>query len=249
MAPSISNNMQGQTEKETPWPAGEGGEAESRFRWLVEFAQATGVPREMVAIRALQAQLGAYLQGVLIRCEGDAEHGPHRLRLEDPQCFNVPLRGVDDHKPLDDKVALIRTALVRTLTDVVHPREPRLVPLTAELTVQRVLEEGQLLHEERIASDVRDALQFQLLEDLSEKRTRVKVCAEKDCGTFFVRQHRQEYCSTSCRNRVNFRGWYARKKDKEQAGRDTPVEPAPAPGHPHPDQRTGAPTPKTKTAK
>ena len=248
MAPSISNNMQGQTEKETPWPAGEGGEAESRFRWLVEFAQATGVPREMVAIRALQAQLGAYLQGVLIRCEGDAEHEPHRLRLGDSPCLNVPLSGADDHKPLDEKVALIRTTLVRTITDVLHPREPRLVPLTAALTVQRVLEEGQL-REERIAGDIRDALQFRLLEDLSEKRARVKVCAEKDCGTFFVRQHRQEYCSTSCRNRANFRGWYARKKDKEKAGRDTPAGPSPVPQRPSPNQGSGTPTPKTKIAK
>ena len=197
--------------------------------------EATGVPREMAAIRALQAQLGAYLEGLLIRCEGDAEHEPHRLRLGDPSCFNIPLHGADDQKLLDEKVALIRTALLRTLTDVVQPREPRLVPLTAELTVRRVLEEGQL-SEERIASDIRDGLKFRLLEDLSERRVLLRVCAGKDCGKFFMRQHRQEYCSTSCRNRTNFRGWYARKKDKEQVGLNTPVEPSPAPGHPASNQ-------------
>ena len=235
MARAISNNLQGQTGRGTSRPAGEGKEAERRFRWLVEFVQAREVPREMAAIRALQAQLGAYLEGLLVRCEGDAEHEPHRLRLGDSPCFNVPLHGADDHKPLDEKVALIRTALLRTLTDVVHPREPRLVPLTAALTVQRVLEEGQL-REERIAGDVRDALQFRLLEDLFETRALLRACAGKDCERFFVRQHRQEYCSTSCRNRTNFRGWYARKKDKEQVGLNTPVEPSPAPGHPASNQ-------------
>ena len=249
MTRPTSNNMQGQTGRGTPRSADERKEADRRFRWLVEFAQATGVPREAVAIRLLHEQLGAYLEGLFIRCEGDgADHEPHRLRLGDPQCRELPLHGADNHKPLDEKVALIRTALLRTLTDVLFPREFPLVPLTAALTVQRVLEEGQL-REARIASDVRDALQFQMLEDLAEERGRVKVCARKDCETIFVRQHRQEYCSTPCRNRTNFRSWYGRKKDKEQAGRDTLVEPAPAPGHPHPDQRTGAPTPKTKTAK
>ena len=247
MTLSMSNNMQ--AEKETSRPAGEGKEADRRFRWLVEFAQTTGVPREAVAIRLLHEQLGAYLEGLFIRCEGDdADHEPHRLRLGDPQCPELPLRGADNHKPLDEKVALIRTALVRTLTDVLLPRESPLVPLTAALTVQRVLEEGQL-REERIASDVRDALQFRMLEDLAEERGRVKVCAGKDCGRFFVRQHRQEYCSTSCRNRTNFRSWYARKKDKEQVGLNTPVEPSPAPRHPSSTQRARTTKPKPKTAR
>ena len=248
MTPSISNNMQGQTGREASRPAGERKEAERRLRWLVEFAQATGVPREMAAIRALQAQLGAYLEGLLIRCEGDAEHEPHRLRLGDPSCFNIPLHGEDDQKLLDEKVALIRTALLRTLTDVLLPRESPLVPLTAELTVQRVLEEGQL-REARIASDVRDALQFRMLEDLAEERGQVKVCAGTDCGQFFVRQHRQEYCSTSCRNRTNFRSWYGRKKDKEQAKRDTPAGPSPQPRRPSSDRRPRTTKPKTKAAR
>ena len=238
--------MRGQTGRGTSRPAGEGKEAERRLRWLVEFAQATGVPRDLVAIRALQAQLGAYLEGLLIRCEGDgANHEPHRLKLGDPQCLNVPLHGPDDSKPLDEKVALIRTALLRTLTDVVHPREPRLVPLTAKLMVQRVLEEGQL-REEWIAGDVRDALQFRLLEDLFEKRALLRACAGKDCERFFVRQHRQEYCSMSCRNRTNFRGWYARKKDKKQAQRDTPAGPVSAPLRPSSNRKTRTPKPKMK---
>ena len=246
MTRPTSNNMQGQTGRGTPRSADERKEAERRFRWLVEFVQAREVPREMAAIRALQAQLGAYLEGLLVRCEGDAEHEPHRLRLGDSPCCNVPLSGADDQKPLDEKVALIRTALLRTLTDVVHPREPRLVPLTAELTVQRVLEEGQL-REERIAGDVRDALQFRLLEDLFETRALLRACAGKDCERFFVRQHRQEYCSTSCLIRTNFRGWYARKKDKEQDQPNTPMGPVAAPSSSNEQPRM--PKPKTKAAK
>ena len=247
MTLSMSNNMQ--AEKETSRPAGEGKEADRRFRWLVEFAQTTGVPREAVAIRLLHEQLGAYLEGLFIRCEGDgADHEPHRLRLGDPQCRELPLRGADNHKPLDEKVALIRTALLRTLTDVLLPRESPMVPLTAALTVQRVLEEGQL-REARIASDVRDALQFQMLEDLAEERGRVKVCAGTGCGQFFVRQHRQEYCSTSCRNRTNFRSWYGRKKDKEQAGRDTPAGPLLQPRRPSANQKTRTSKTKRKTAR
>ena len=247
MTLSMSNNMQ--AEKETSRPAGEGKEADRRFRWLVEFAQTTGVPREAVAIRLLHEQLGAYLEGLFIRCEGDdADHEPHRLRFGDPQCPELPLRGADNHKPLDEKVALIRTALVRTLTDVLLPRESPLVPLTAALTVQRVLEEGQL-REERIASDVRDALQFRMLEDLAEERGRVKVCAGKDCGRFFVRQHRQEYCSTSCRNRTNFRGWYARKKDKEKAELDTPTGLGSVPRRSSANQKPRTQTSKTKAVK
>ena len=241
--------MQGQTGRRTLWPTVEGGGVERRLRWLVKFAQATGVPREEVAIRKLQEQFGAYLEGLFIRCEGDnANHEPHRLRLGDSQCRELPLRGADNHKPLDEKVTLIRTALLRTLTDVLFPREFPLVPLTAALTVQRVLEEGQL-REARIASDVRDALQFQMLEDLAEERGRVKVCARKDCETIFVRQHRQEYCSTPCRNRTNFRSWYARKKDKKRARRDTPVGASPQPRRPSANRKTHTSKPKTKAAK
>ena len=250
MAQAISNNMKSKTGRRGFRHAIEGKEAERLLRWLVEFAQATGVPREVVAIRVLHAQLGAYLQGLVIRCEGDdGEHEPHQLILGDPQCPDeLPLRGADNDKPLDEKVALIRTALLRTLTDVLHPREEGLFPLTAELTVQRVLEKGQL-REERIAGDVRDALQFRLLEDLSERRALLRVCAGKDCGRFFVRQHRQDYCSASCRNRTNFRGWYERKKDKEKAELDTPTGLGSVPRRSSANQKPRTQTSRTKAAK
>ena len=139
------------------------------------------------------------------------------------------MRGQDDRNPLDDKLALIRTALRRDLKAFLHP-DSLAVPITAEVTVRDSWnEDGQhQLQREWITDDVREGLRFRLLEDLAQADGLLRACARDGCGKIFVRHYRQEFCSTSCRNRTNVRKHYQRSKDKRGvAGRQSGTEEPP----------------------
>jgi hypothetical protein len=126
------------------------------------------------------------------------------------------MRGADDQKPLDDKLALIRAALRRDLKTFLHAGSPA-VPITAEVTVRYSWDASSpdQLQRNWITDDVREGLRFRLLEDLPEAKGLLRECAREGCGKIFVRRYRQEFCSTSCRNRTNVRKHYERNKDKK----------------------------------
>jgi hypothetical protein len=126
------------------------------------------------------------------------------------------MQGEDDQKPLNDKLALIQTALQRVLKTFLHPDSPA-VPVTAEVTVRYSVtnEAGRPdLQRNWITDDVRKGLRFRLLEDLARAQGLLRECAREGCGKIFVRHYRQEYCSPSCRNRTNVRKSYQRSKEK-----------------------------------
>ena len=192
--------------REAP-PASLGTDPERRLHWLVGFAQETEAPDTAVAIRTVHHQLGAYLGGLRIRCAGTDHGGPHVMEVGDPLLADeLPMTGEDNQKPLDDKLALIRTGLRRVLKECLAlPTD--LMPLTAEVAVQRSLD-GKQVREQLIAADVREGIKFRLLEDLAQAGALLRQCPATGCTKIFVRRFRQEFCTTACRNRTNFRKWY-----------------------------------------
>lgn len=188
-------------------PASLGTDPEHRLQWLVGFAQETEAPDTAVTIRTLHQQVGAYLGGLRIRCTGTGHDGPHVMEVGNPLLADeLPMAGEDDQKPLDEKLALIRTGLRRVLKEyLTSPAGP--VPLTAEIAVQRTLDGGQV-REHLIAADVREGIKFRLMEDLAQAGALLRQCPATGCTKVFVRRYRQEFCTTACRNRTNFRKWY-----------------------------------------
>ena len=184
-----------------------GTDPERQLQWLVGFAQETEAPDTAVAIRTLHHQVGAYLDGLHIRCVGTEHGGPHVMEVGDSLLPDeLPMAGDDDQKPLDEKLALIRTGLRRVLKEcLTSPAGP--VPLTAEIAVQRILDGGQV-RERWVAADVREGIKFRLLEDLAKAGALLRQCPAIGCTKVFVRRYRQEFCTTACRNRTNFRKWY-----------------------------------------
>ena len=184
-----------------------GTDPERRLQWLVGFAQETEAPDMPVAIRTLHQQVGAYLDGLRIRCVGTGHGGPHVMEVGDSLLPDeLSMVGDDDQKPLDEKLALIRTGLRRVLKEcLTSPAGP--VPLTAEIAVQRILDGGQV-RERWVAADVREGIKFRLLEDLAKAGALLRQCPAIGCAKVFVRRYRQEFCTTACRNRTNFRKWY-----------------------------------------
>lgn len=180
---------------------------ESRLRWLVGFAQEMDVPDTAVAIRTLHQQVGAYLDGLRIRCVATEQGEPHVMEMGDSLLPDeLPMAGEDNQKPLDDKLALIRTGLRRVLKECLTSSAGP-VPLTAEVAVQRILDGGQV-RERWVAADVREGIKFRLLEDLAKAGALLRQCPATGCTKVFVRRYRQEFCTTACRNRTNFRKWY-----------------------------------------
>jgi hypothetical protein len=193
-------------------PSSLGTDPESRLRWLVGFAQETDVPDTAVAIRTLHQQLGAYLSGLRIRCAGTEPGGPHERQVGDPLLPDeLPMAGEDNQKPLDEKLALIRTGLRRLVKEVLTPP---VVPVrvTGEIAFQRILEKDTvgepMFREQWVAADVRAGIKFRLLEDLAKAGALLRQCPATGCTKVFVRRYRQEFCTTACRNRTNFRKWY-----------------------------------------
>lgn len=186
--------------------------SESRLRWLVGFAQETSVPRTAAERRTMHEQVGAYLSGLFIRRHSEADEGLRVMTVGDLQISDeLPMVGEDNQKPLDEKLALIRTGVRRVVTAfLTSPEVP--VRVTGEIAWQRILEQdpgqGSTFREQWVAADVREGIQFRLLEDLGQAGALVRECPATGCGKIFVRRFRQEFCSTACRNRTNFHKWY-----------------------------------------
>jgi hypothetical protein len=184
-----------------------------RLRWIVDFAQDQSEPHDTLSIRNLIQALGNYLDGVTL-CNSDRDNeGLGLLTYWDPeQSLDLPMRGEDSRKSWEDKLALVRSSVRKVLRDFLEPPQNAAFRLTAEIIQQRVWEEHQL-KETLIAQDVREGVVFCLLSDLAAAGRVLLKCPAEKCPRMFVRQYRQNFCSTSCRNRTNFRAWYQRKKD------------------------------------
>lgn len=201
-------------------------DSESRLRWLVGFAQETLVPRTAAERRTVHEQVGAYLSGLFIRRQSEADDEPHVMTVGDLQIPDeLPMVGADNQKPLDEKLALIRAGVRRVVTGfLVSPEVP--VRVTGEIAWQRILEQDPLrvptFREQWVAADVREGIQFRLLEDLAKAGALVRQCPAQGCGKVFVRRFRQDFCSTACRNRTNFQKWYRGTRTKTTAIPVTP---------------------------
>jgi len=199
-------------------------DSESRLQWLVGFAQETSVPRTPAESRTLHEQVGAYLNGLFIPRKSEDDVGPHVTTVGDPLMPDeLPMSGDDNQKPLDEKLALIRTGVRRVVTAfLASPEVPMRV--IGEIAWQRILEHDAVraptFRERLVAADVREGITFRLLEDLATAGALVRQCPTKGCGKIFVRRYRQEFCSTVCRNRTNFHKWYRGTRAKNAA---TPV--------------------------
>lgn len=185
---------------------------ERRLRWLLGFAQETAGPRTLAERRTVHAQVGAYLGGLLLRHKGEDDNGPLVMELGDSRSPDaLPMKGADNQKPLEEKLALIRTRVRRIVTAfLASPEVP--VRITGEIAWQRILDKAPgrrpTFRVQGVAADVREGITFCLLEDLAQAGALVRECPATGCGRIFVRRYRQEFCSTACRNRTNFRIWY-----------------------------------------
>ena len=200
-----------------------GTDPESRLRWLLSFAQEASEPRTPAERRTVHAQVGAYLGGLLIRREGKDDDGPLVMDLGDPRCSDaLPMARAGNQKPLDEKLALIRTGVRRLVKEFLSSFRGFL-RVTGEITWQRILGKdpggAPTFRERWVAAEVREGISFRLLEDLAKAGALVRQCPAEGCGTVFVRRYRQECCTTACRNRTNFRIWYqgTRKETKGTA--------------------------------
>jgi endogenous inhibitor of DNA gyrase (YacG/DUF329 family) len=196
------------------------------LRWLLGFAQEPAAPRTLAERRTVHAQVGAYLGGLLLRQKGEEDNGPLVMELGDPRMSGeLPMRGVDNQKPLDEKLELIRTGVRRILKAFLStPTVARRV--TGEIAWQRILDNAPgrrpTFRVQGVAADVREGITFCLLEDLAQAGALVRECPAQGCGKVFVRRFRQDFCSTACRNRTNFQKWYRGTRTKTAA---TPVTP------------------------
>jgi hypothetical protein len=196
------------------------------LRWLLGFAQEPAAPRTLAERRTVHAQVGAYLGGLLLRQKGEEDNGPLVMELGDPRMSGeLPMRGVDNQKPLDEKLDLIRTGVRRILKAFLStPTVARRV--TGEIAWQRILDNAPgrrpTFRVQGVAADVREGITFCLLEDLAQAGALVRECPAQGCGKVFVRRFRQDFCSTACRYRTNFQKWYRGTRTKTAA---TPVTP------------------------
>jgi hypothetical protein len=185
---------------------------ESRLRWLLGFAQEPADPRTVAERRTVHAQVGAYLGGLLLRHKGGDDNGPLVMKLGDSRSpDDLPMRGADNQKPLEEKLALIRTG-VRRIVKAFLSAPKVSVRVTGEIAWQRILDKAPgrrpTFRVQGVAADVREGITCCLLEDLAQAGALVRECPATGCGRVFVRRYRQEFCSTACRNRTNFRIWY-----------------------------------------
>lgn len=193
-------------------------DSESRLRWLVGFAQETSVPRTPAECRTVHEQVGAYLSGLFIRRQSEDDDGPRVMTVGDPLMPDeLPMSGDDNQKPLYEKLALIRAGVRQVVTELrTSPEVP--VRVTGEVAWQRILEQDPLheptFREQWVAAGVREGITFCLVADLARAGSLVRQCPAQGCGKIFVRRFRQLFCSTACRNRVNFQKWYRGTRTK-----------------------------------
>ena len=226
-------------------------DSERQLRWLLSFALESSELRSPAERRTVHEQIGAYLGGLLIRRAGQEAHGTRVMELGAPRTLqDLPMTGKDNQKPLEEKLALIRAGVRRVVQEFLRaPTVARRV--TGEITWQRILEKdwrrAPTFREQWVAADVREGITFCLLEDLAQARALVRQCPATGCGRVFVRRYRQEFCSTACRNRTNFRIWYQGTR-KERKG--TVMSPHASKGewltHWRLARITGSPTQRTK---
>ena len=175
--------------------------------WLVEFAQQIAEPTNVEEIHQLHEQLGGYLGDLFIRRDGADHAGSHLLALgaaDTPD--ELPMCADDNQKSLEEKLALIKVR-VRQLVKEWFRSAGEQVRLEGQISLLRIVE-GAHHEERRVAADVRDAIQFKLLEDLALVGSLLRQCPAHGCSRFFVRHHRQEFCSSACRNRTNTKKWF-----------------------------------------
>jgi hypothetical protein len=178
--------------------------AAERLRWLVEFAQPPSRPMTHHAVRTQIVTLGTHLREVVLRHEATGEI----VDLRHPGA-DFLLRGVDAHKSLSEKLALLRGRIHKLLMQHLSHGGPR--PQAQVRLCVTAHGDGNLVsHYE--TEDVRDAVAYVLVLELGEFGTRVRCCAESKCKRLFVRTRRQRYCSVKCRNRATFRRWYRRQR-------------------------------------
>ena len=183
-----------------------------RLRWIVEFAYDQSEATDTLTRRNLVQAFGKYLDGILLSIPNedneDLEIGTYwdsELSLDLPMCAE------DSGKPWEDKLGLVRSRVKKVLKDFLEAPQGIAFRMTAKVTHQRIWED-QKLQESLIAQDIRDGLIFCLLNDLSSAGKNLQECPAANCPRLFVRQYRQNFCSSSCRHRTNFKAWYHRKK-------------------------------------
>lgn len=226
---------------------------ERRLRWLLGFALESSEPRTPAERRTVHEQIGAYLGGLFIRRKSPKGDGPRVMELGDPRTLDaLPMTGKDNQKPLEEKLALIRTSVRRVVHEFLSAPTGAL-QVTGEIAWQRILDKdpgrAPTFRVQGVAADVREGIKFCLLEDLAKAGALVRQCPATGCGQVFVRRYRQEFCSTACRNRTNFHIWYqgTRKETKgtlmsphaRRRKRPTPLRRA---------RTSGKPTQRTKSA-
>ena len=217
-------------------------DSESRLRWLMGFAQETAVPRTPAECRTVHEQVGTYLSGLFIRRQGGDNEGSMVMTVGDSLMPDeLPMSGDDNQKPLYEKLALIRAGVRHVVTELLTSAEVP-VRVTGEVAWQRILEQdslhGPTFREQWVAAGVREGIQFRLLEDLAGAGTLVRQCPAQGCGKVFVRRFRQDFCSTACRNRTNFKKWYRGTRTKTAAAAVTPYVTAAKPSSRKPRART-----------
>ena len=172
-------------------------DSERRLRWLLSFALESSEPRTPAESRTVHAQVGAYLGGLLIRQKGEDVDGPRVMELGDSRMPDaLPMRGADNRKPLEAKLALIRMDVRRVVTAFL--RAPTaFFRVTGEITWQRILEKHLLgpptFRVQGVAADVREGITFRLLEDLEPRPAR-------SCGNVPRRAVARSLCGATARN-------------------------------------------------
>ena len=196
-------------------------DSERRLRWLLAFALESSELRTPAERRRVCNQVGAYLDGLLIRCARREGGGSMVIELGDPRSpEDLPMTGKDNLKPLEAKLALIRTDVRRVVHEFLSAPTVAL-QVTGEIAWQRILVKdpgrAPTFRERWVAADVRKGIIFRLLEDLAKAGALVRQCPATGCGRVFVRRHRQRFCSTACRHRTNFHRWYQRTRKESKA--------------------------------
>jgi hypothetical protein len=153
---------------------------ERRLRWLLGFAQEPSGPRTLAERRTVHAQVGAYLGGLLLRHKGEDDNGPLVMELGDSWSPDaLPMRGTDSQKPLEEKLALIRTG-VRRIVKAFLSAPTVSVRVTGEIAWQRILDKAPgrrpMFRVQGVAADVREGITFCLLEDLAQAGALVREC-------------------------------------------------------------------------
>lgn len=178
----------------------------TRLRWLVAFAQQTSGRVDGPQARRLIRSLGFCLWDVQLRREDSGQ-------LVDlaavTSTVDLPLRRQDHDKSLDEKLALIRRAVHSLLRRYLAGREGQ-ETLEAVVILRRRF--GAVGRDQPEAQDLREALAYVLIADLTLFGERLRACKAARCRRLFVQSGRQRYCSGACRNRATFQRWYRQHK-------------------------------------